>query len=84
MKKILVLVILIGVFYGCASREEPRKNISMLENIESYEESYRSGKIKQLLDPNHKVLVDLEKFFALSKEEYANYITKALLKSNIL
>ena len=60
MKKILVLVILIGVFYGCASREE--------RAIENYRELYNNGsKTVRTLDGT--VSVNLEDFFSLSKEE---------------
>jgi len=64
-----MLAFVVGLFYGCSSVEQPQKEISMLESIESFEESYKEGKIKRLLDPNREVLVNLDEFFALSKEE---------------
>jgi len=60
MKKILILVIVVGLFYGCASREE--------SIIESYKELYNNGtKTVRTLDGT--VSVNLKNFFSLSKEE---------------
>jgi len=60
MKKILILLIVVGLFYGCASREE--------RAIESYKELYNNGtKTVRTLDGT--VSVNLENFFSLSKEE---------------
>jgi len=65
MKKILVLVILIGVFYGCASREE-----SMLEVLNSYKGSGKDTiMIKGLVVD--EIEVNLKEFFLLSKEQQA-------------
>jgi len=70
MKNILIFMVIVGLFHGCTSvKQPPKKEISMLESIESFEKSYKEGKIKRLLDPNREVLVNLDDFFALSKEE---------------
>jgi len=69
MKKILILIFIIGLFYGCSSRGEP-KHQSMLEILNSYKGSGKDTiKIKGLVA--NEIEVNLKEFFALSKEEQA-------------